>query len=96
MSLPCPQIDLQYPWRGKGNPLEKQSMPSFSDVLIASIRAESETRAWFDDTLKYQYVKQSRMPLGWPKVSQDAFESAFCVPCWGQSGVFACFQMVLY
>ena len=48
--------------------------PSFSDILVASLEAESETRAWFSDELKYQYVRQTRTPLNWPQVRLRAFD----------------------
>jgi len=36
---------------------------------VTSLKAEGETRAWFNDQLKYQYVRQSRQPLAWPQVT---------------------------
>ena len=74
----CLKVDLQYPRRSKTStttgsslqPAEKElSKPSFSEVLASSLRAEGETRAWFNDQLKYQYVRQTRQPLGFPRVS---------------------------
>jgi hypothetical protein len=41
---------------------------TFSDVLRKSLEAENETRAWFDEMHSYQHVRQSRVPIGLPKV----------------------------
>ncbi|KAG1670195.1 hypothetical protein FOA52_014971 [Chlamydomonas sp. UWO 241] len=41
---------------------------TFSDVLRKSLEAENETRAWFDEMHSYQHVRQSRVPVGLPKV----------------------------
>lgn len=62
------QVDMQYPRRAKGQSSSDEPRPSFSQVLLASLRAESETRAWFNEELKYQYVRQTRTPLALPQV----------------------------
>lgn len=82
MKETLPQVDLQYPRASKtaaAPPTSKGSSPqagakdkpnpTFSEVLAASLRAEGETRAWFDEQLKYQYVRQTRVPLMFPEVS---------------------------
>ena len=72
-----PQIDLQYPKRGKPAATSSQSpkpepvkekRPTFGEVLETSLKAEGETRAWINDQLKYQYVRQTRHLLQFPQV----------------------------
>ncbi|KAK9820479.1 hypothetical protein WJX72_010776 [[Myrmecia] bisecta] len=41
--------------------------PRFGELLRQSLRAEGELRAWFDDKLGYQLMKQSRVPLSLPQ-----------------------------
>lgn len=73
-------MDLQYPkWAPTPAGTSKGSMPAvaegqsqgtrFGEVLAASLRAEGETRAWFNDQLKYQYVRQTRELLDFPQVA---------------------------
>ncbi|KAF8066299.1 Pan2 [Scenedesmus sp. PABB004] len=42
--------------------------PSFGGLLANSLRAESVTKAWFDESCGYAHVRQSRVPLALPKV----------------------------
>ncbi len=42
--------------------------PAFGDLLANSLRAVTETRAWFDDGVGYAWVRQQRVPLKLPKV----------------------------
>jgi len=42
--------------------------PGFGTLLATSLRAVTETRAWFDGDSGYQWVRQGRVPLAVPKV----------------------------
>jgi len=42
--------------------------PRFADLLANSLRAVTETRAWFDDKVGYAWVRQQRVPQKLPKV----------------------------
>ena len=53
---------------GGGSPGGMVERPSFAELLARSLRAETTTRAWFDEAAAYAWVKQSRMPLKMPKV----------------------------
>ncbi|KAL4430743.1 hypothetical protein ABPG75_005999 [Micractinium tetrahymenae] len=44
------------------------SRPSFAELLQGSLRVQSEMRAWFDEEVKYQYVRQTRVPRQLPTV----------------------------
>ncbi|KAK9796711.1 hypothetical protein WJX73_008700 [Symbiochloris irregularis] len=44
------------------------SRPQFAELLTASLHQRNETRAWFDEAHGYQYVQQSRLPVGLPQV----------------------------
>lgn len=54
--------------------------PSFSHLLCTSLKATTETRAWFDEHSGYQWVKQSRVPLKLPKVGGHASDSWVLLP----------------
>ncbi len=36
--------------------------------MQASLHTRSEMRAWFDDAVKYQFVRQERIPKALPQV----------------------------
>jgi PAB-dependent poly(A)-specific ribonuclease subunit 2 len=42
--------------------------PSFADVLAASLHTVSDMRAWFDEVVSYQLVRQERCPTNLPQV----------------------------
>lgn len=42
--------------------------PGFGVLLANSLKSEGVTKAWFDESCGYAYVKQSRVPLELPKV----------------------------
>ena len=42
--------------------------PTFADVLAASLRTSVEMRAWFDEQVSYQFVRQERIPTALPEV----------------------------
>ena len=48
-----------------------QARPSFSALLASSLKAEARMRAWYDATLGYQQVQQTRLPKALPKVIPD-------------------------
>ncbi|CAG9463700.1 unnamed protein product [Pedinophyceae sp. YPF-701] len=65
------QIDLIYPpqERGQGGPgPAAKPRAQFSDVLRHSLMREATMRAWFNDELKYQPVRQTRTPTSLPEV----------------------------
>lgn len=45
--------------------------PGFGVLLANSLRSESVTKAWFDESGGYAYVRQSRVPLVLPKVREE-------------------------
>lgn len=59
------QIELRYTEAGSK---DDHSTMQFSDVLSRSLRSSSEMRAWFDDEVRYQMVKQERVPIKMPNV----------------------------
>ncbi|KAL4859552.1 PAN2-PAN3 deadenylation complex catalytic subunit pan2 [Chlorella vulgaris] len=42
--------------------------PSFAGLLQQSLKVQAEMRAWFDEEVKYQYVRQTRVPRSLPQV----------------------------
>ena len=42
--------------------------PRFADLLASALQLKIETRPWVNDALGYQYVRQSRKPVGLPQV----------------------------
>jgi hypothetical protein len=82
-----------------GKPGAPGARPAFADLLASSLRAVTETRAWFDDGAGYAWVRQQRVPLKLPKVRDAggawrewrgqpacawARESALTAAHWGQ------------
>ncbi|CAL5225176.1 g7957 [Coccomyxa viridis] len=45
-----------------------QERPSFSALLASSLKADARMRAWYDASLGYQQVQQTRLPKALPKV----------------------------
>ncbi len=45
-----------------------QARPSFSALLASSLKADARMRAWYDASLGYQQVQQTRLPKALPKV----------------------------
>lgn len=45
-----------------------QAKPSFAELLGKSLQANTITRAWFDDTVGYSAVRQTRLPTKLPQV----------------------------
>ena len=92
------QVDLQYPPpkdrpsvtvadTGSNTSTADQNRPSFSDILAASLRPVNEMRAWYDEVVSYQHVKQQRCPLSLPQVMvvncglEDKADVAWWQPC---------------
>lgn len=59
------QVDLRYPSTFKN---QDNSVVQFSELLRSSLGAVSEMKAWFDDSVRYQPVRQERMPVSLPEV----------------------------
>ena len=59
------QVDLRYPSNSKS---QNSLVIEFSELLRSSLRAVSEMKAWFDDNVRYQLVRQERMPVRLPEV----------------------------
>eukprot|EP00887_Chlorella_sp_A99_P005338 scaffold1.g5338.t1 len=53
---------------GAGEADSSAGRPSFADLLRSSLKTQSEMRAWFDEEVKYQWVRQNRAPTGLPPV----------------------------
>lgn len=55
------QLELKYPSALKGTEI-------FSSILSRSLKTSSDLKAWFDESVKYQPVRQERCPIGLPTV----------------------------
>ncbi|KAL4432378.1 hypothetical protein ABPG77_001677 [Micractinium sp. CCAP 211/92] len=61
--------------------------PSFAELLQGSLKVQGEMRAWFDEEVKYQYVRQTRVPKQLPTVLvincglQDREDLCWWQPC---------------
>jgi PAB-dependent poly(A)-specific ribonuclease subunit 2 len=53
---------------GSGAATEAFSRPSFADVLASSMHTVADMRAWFDEVVSYQLVRQERCPTNLPQV----------------------------
>lgn len=56
------QLELKYPSE------PKNQMMDFASTLSESLTTSSEIKAWFDETVKYQPVRQQRCPISLPTV----------------------------
>lgn len=45
-----------------------QARPSFSELLASSLKVDARMRAWYDASLGYQQVQQTRLPKALPEV----------------------------
>lgn len=45
-----------------------QARQSFSALLVSSLKSDARMRAWYDASLGYQQVQQTRLPKVLPKV----------------------------
>ena len=53
---------------GGGGPSASAAAPSFGDLLAASLKSESDTRAWFEPAAAYRWVRARRAPTHLPRV----------------------------
>jgi len=84
------QVELQYPPASQRPALEAASTsktrPSFASLLAASMRTQSDLKAWFDEKHGYQMVRQTRVPTCLPKIivvscgMQDRKDLAWWMP----------------
>lgn len=58
------QLELKYP----KEPKERDSATDFARVLSGSLETSTDIKAWFDETVKYQPVRQQRCPTKLPQV----------------------------
>lgn len=77
--------DLVYP---DNLPLKMQHVPTFSQILKASVERHDFTRAWCDRCKRYQQLSQSRTVLTIPPVLMlnTAIQSAVARQLWSRPG----------
>ena len=63
-----------------------QARPRFSALLAASLKADARMRAWYDASLGYQQVQQTRLPKALPKVTPSPASSTIYHPGQGSDG----------
>eukprot|EP00884_Botryococcus_braunii_P016717 jgi/Botrbrau1/3729/Bobra.0363s0014.1 len=62
------QVELQYPPAKERPTRATDPRPCFGELMARSLRPDDTLKAWFDDVLQYQPMRQTRVPVVLPPV----------------------------